>query len=85
MEWPIDCYPNAEISSEVSTALIHGNPRSPYEVNHDGYCFTHFIKIKKNKGLLWIMCDTTELLSGRQYVIDYLNDFCDKYCVEQAV
>ena len=51
MEWPMDCYPNAEISSEVSTALIHGNPRSPYEVNHDGYYFTHFIKIKKNKGL----------------------------------
>lgn len=48
--------------------------------NKDRYRFNQEIVIWLDGGTIWITYYTKNLFDGRQQAIDYLSQFCDRYC-----
>ena len=48
--------------------------------NRDQYRFKQEITIRNGQNRIWMVYYTQNLFSGRQQAIDYLSQFCDRYC-----
>ena len=48
--------------------------------NKDHYRFLQEVLIRQDGGRIWMSYYTEKLFAGHQQVIDYLSQFCDRYC-----
>lgn len=53
--------------------------------NESGYRFSHALVVMSEDAVIMMYLCSPHYFSGRQQLVECLDDFCDKYCVEQAV
>ena len=53
--------------------------------NKYGYRYCQEVNITFDRGNIWMIYYTKHLFKDRQLVIDYLDDFCDRYCSADIV
>lgn len=72
-----------DVYSSEPWSGIRGEGATLYE--KDTHSYNHLVRIHSDMGRLWLILNTEHPLDGCRQAVDFLNDFCERYCDKTAI